>query len=384
MGRATLSRSTGSNALRRRLLPGITASFALASLVAVGFVAPAGAQVEPSSDATPAVSRPADEPAAPSPENPAPGDPAGPGSVPAPSDGSSGGAEPGGAPSEPGSENPTGEVLGPPVPETAPETAPELSTPEPVPGEDATEDPGVTPFVVPPATGNNAVITVKVGGDRTSLVAVGPLAGVTLQLYNGVSAPTTPVADPWATCVSDADGDCSFTVPNTQFGGANRDRRFWVVQTGVPTDWYENPDLGTGSNGGTVTPYEFRTGTQLRPGTTYTSQSSFMLGTGNTNNVASGGIWQSSRVNPTFPAQCGIDVALVLDLSGSVAGDMPQLKAAANQFVGAPVWTTQNRRSRFSPPICVFGTTNEQSPSASDTHVAHVSATGVVGAPVPL
>ncbi|WP_454042033.1 DUF7927 domain-containing protein [Cellulosimicrobium sp. Marseille-Q8652] len=207
---------------------------------------------------------------------------------------------------------------------------------------DEAEEPVSTPFLVPPATGNNAVVTVKVGGDRTSLVAVGPLAGVTLQLYNGVGGPTTPVADAWATCVSDADGDCSFVVPNTQVGGANRDRRFWVVQAGVPTDWYENPDLGTGGAGGTVTPYDFRTGTQLRSGTTYTSQGSFMLGTGNANNVASGGIWQSSRVNPTFPAQCGIDVALVLDLSGSVAGDLPQLKAAANQFVDSLTGTPSN------------------------------------------
>jgi len=226
---------------------------------------------------------------------------------------------------------PPAEVQGPPRPDAeATETS------------DEAEEPGVTPFLVPPATGNNAVVTVKVGGDRTSLVAVGPLAGVTLQLYNGGAAPTTPVADAWATCVSDADGDCSFVVPNTQIGGANRDRRFWVVQTGVPTGWYANPDLGTGSVGGTVTPYDFRTGIQLRSGTTYTSQGSFMLGTGNANNAASGGIWQSSRVNPTFPAQCGIDVALVLDLSGSVAGDLPQLQAAANQFVDSLTGTPSN------------------------------------------
>ncbi len=204
------------------------------------------------------------------------------------------------------------------------------------------EDPGSTPFLVPPATGNNAVITVKVGDDRTSLVAIGPLAGVTLRLYDGGSAPTTPVADAWATCVSDADGDCSFVVPSTQLGGANRDRRFWVVQDGAPTDWYQNPELGTGSVGGTITPYDFRTGTQLRAGTTYTSQGSFMLGTGNTNSAASGGIWQSSRVNPIFPAQCGIDVALVLDLSGSVAGNLSQLKAAANQLVDSLTGTPSN------------------------------------------
>ncbi|MEV7964000.1 isopeptide-forming domain-containing fimbrial protein [Oerskovia paurometabola] len=343
MGRATLSRSTGSKALRRRLLPGITASLALASLVITGFVAPAGAEGEPSPAVTSAVTQEVADPTVQTPQSPAAAEPSSPvdapaESVPPPSDGPTGGEEPSAPTDPPATEEPSGgEILGPPVPETDPAPEPEPATPD-----DAVEGPGVTPFLVPPATGNNAVITVKVGGDRTSLVAVGPLAGVTLQLYDGTGVPTTPVADAWATCVSDADGDCSFVVPDTQFGGANRDRRFWVVQAGVPADWYENPDLGTGGSGATVTPYDFRTGTQLRPGTTYTSQGSFMLGTGNTNAVASGGIWQTSRVNPTFPAQCGIDVALVLDLSGSVAGDLPQLKAAANQFVDSLTGTPSN------------------------------------------
>ena len=48
----------------------------------------------------------------------------------------------------------------------------------------ATDDPAAIE-AVPPATGNNAVITVKVGGDRVSTSAVGSLAGVTLQLYDG-------------------------------------------------------------------------------------------------------------------------------------------------------------------------------------------------------
>ena len=69
---------------------------------------------------------------------------------------------------------------------------------------------------VPPATGNNAVITVKVGGDRVSTSAVGSLAGVTLQLYDGTNAPTTPAVGTFTTCISDVDGDCSFVVPDTQ------------------------------------------------------------------------------------------------------------------------------------------------------------------------
>ena len=211
-------------------------------------------------------------------------------------------------------------------------TAPAPAQSAPAPATKVAQ-PGVAPLDVPPATGNNAVITVSTGGDQISEVAVGPLAGVTLQLYNGTTSPTTPVTDSWATCVSDADGDCSFVVPNTQGLGANRDRRFWIVQTGAPTGWYTNPQLGTGSSGSTLTDYSFRTGTRLRAGSTYTSGVDFMIGTGNTNAQASGGIWQTSRDNAPLPTDCGIDVALVLDLSGSVQPILSDLKTVSTNFV---------------------------------------------------
>ena len=51
----------------------------------------------------------------------------------------------------------------------------------------------LAPQAVPPATGNNAVITVKVGGNRLTTAAVGGLAGVTLTLYDGnATAPDDP------------------------------------------------------------------------------------------------------------------------------------------------------------------------------------------------
>ncbi|WP_262848630.1 VWA domain-containing protein [Mumia quercus] len=209
----------------------------------------------------------------------------------------------------------------------------------------------LAPLAVPPATGNNAVITVQVGADRVGTTGVTDLAGTTLQLYDGTTAPTTPVADSWATCVSDADGDCSFVVPNTQtgaagcFGGAgvNCDRRFWIVQTGVPSGFTENEALRTGNGDGSgsqETPYQFRTGTALRAGNTYTSATDFMIGSGNTNRVASGGVWQQSRINPEPVQKCGLDVALILDLSGSVtAPQLVNLKAAADTFADSLVGT---------------------------------------------
>ncbi len=203
---------------------------------------------------------------------------------------------------------------------------------------------------VPPATDANAVITVKVGGDRLTTASVGGLAGITLQLWDGTdTGPTAPVPSDQIggtnTCVSDADGDCSWIIPNTGSDladSANRDRRFWIVQAGgVPAPWFQNTSLITGPDGGpfSATPYRFRTGTELRSGTTYSSGSNFMVGTGNTAPTASGGIWQSSRVNPVVPTECGLRVALVLDLSGSVSGSLPALKNAATTFTNSLVGT---------------------------------------------
>ena len=211
--------------------------------------------------------------------------------------------------------------------------------------------PGPAPMVVPVPTGDEAVITVRVGSDRVGTTGVTGLAGSTLQLYDGTATgPTTPVAADWATCVSDADGDCSFVVPDTEpggfgcfGGGANCDRRFWVVQTGVPEGYVENETLRTGNGDGTasqLTPYQFRTGTTLRAGGTYSSQTNFMVSTGGTNRSASGGVWQQSRVNPAPLTQCGLSVAVVLDLSGSVdASELAALKGAADTFVDTLVGT---------------------------------------------
>ena len=245
-----------------------------------------------------------------------------------------------------------------------PKTAVSPDPSAPAAADPSTTDPAALPQVVPPATGNNAVITVKVGGDRVSTSAVAGLAGVTLQLYDGTSAPSTPVTDSFATCVSDVDGDCNFIVPNTQANGANRDRRFWVVRTTSSAGWFGLNTLVTGASPPFAsTPYQFRTGDQLRAGNTYASSgpnATFMLSTGNTNPTASGGIWQTSRNNPAFPAKCGINVALVLDLSGSVAPALASLKTAAKTFTNSLVGTPSQLSLFTFSSTAPANTTNNQ------------------------
>lgn len=177
-----------------------------------------------------------------------------------------------------------------------------------------------------------ATIDVQVGGDRTGIASVSGLAGVQLELYtdnNGTIG--SPVGQPWSTCVSVASGLCTFTVPSPDGS------RYWVVQRSAPNDvpagWFSNDTLAIGTSP-TSQAYRFRTPV-IGSGTDVSSTVDFMIASGNDNNQASGGIWQNSRVNPVAPQQCGIDVALIIDLSGSVAPYETQLKNAAKGFVDA-------------------------------------------------
>lgn len=200
------------------------------------------------------------------------------------------------------------------------------------------------PATVPEPSASSSVVTVKTGGDRSASQEVAPLAGVRLGLFADTTT-TEPIRERWATCVSDAAGDCSFTVPDTGPGGANAGASFQVGQLadGVPDGWFTNLDLRTGKGDGSgsqQSPYRFAT-PALAGGSSYSSTRDFMRSTqySATPYTASEGIWQQSRVNPRVPRRCGLDVALVLDLSAPVRGGLPALKDAANTFTDALVGT---------------------------------------------
>lgn len=214
-----------------------------------------------------------------------------------------------------------------------------ISTARPAPDDPTPEQ--VTPATVPAPSAGAAIIAVKVAGGRTQSNQLAPLAGVQLELYNDQAGNNDATGATWGTCISDADGDCFFEVPDA--GGANRDRRFWIRQTGVPdpAQWFQNNSFMTSTNGQSfsATSYTFRTGSRLRAGETYRSTNDFMIT--ETGAAASSGVWQTSRANPALPASCGLNVALVLDLSYSVAlaGAEDELKEAAQAFTNALVGT---------------------------------------------
>ncbi|MDH6189870.1 hypothetical protein M2168_002902 [Streptomyces sp. CZ24] len=224
---------------------------------------------------------------------------------------------------------------------------------------------------VPAPTPTTSVVTVRTGGDRTADAVVGPLAGVTLGLFTDEAA-TDPVDPDWGVCVSDAEGDCSFTVPGTGPGGPHEGAVYTVRQITAPSGWYTNPELrtGPGSGSGSLSPaYAFPT-PELEGGQTYSSTSDFMYSTEYRESpfTASTGIWQQSRNNPPLNGACGIDVALVLDLSASVGSALPQLKAAADQFTdtlaGTPSRLSLFSFDRNSPST---GTENHPEPTSVST-----------------
>ncbi|WP_162564221.1 MULTISPECIES: VWA domain-containing protein [Microbacterium] len=256
--------------------------------------------------------------------------------------------------------SPTEVPADPPHPEApAPSTAPEDAPPgaEPVadddstqieePALDAAEPTDVGVFAVPAPGAGEAVITVRTGDTRSQSDpnAIAPLAGVQLGLFTTLTGGTQLF-----TCTADAEGDCSFVVPDTGDGGVNRDREMYVRQIAPPAGTFTNPQLRTGDAFGgdnQATSYSFRVGQnvggtwQVRAGSTYTTTppAEFMVSSGNTNRIASGGVWQTSRNNPVLPQQCGLDIALVMDLSGSVNPSIVAARDAAKTLVNSMVGT---------------------------------------------
>ena len=170
---------------------------------------------------------------------------------------------------------------------------------------------------VPPLpTDTTSVIEVLVGADRAAEDNLTGVAGVTLQLHDGgAQGPTTPVTEPWATCVSDETGSCFFVVPGTEAGGPNSNRRFWVVRTGTPVGWFGLDALMIGGDPRALVPYRFRT-PGMTAGRRFSSGNQFMDSSQDlTDPLDSSGIWQTSRDNPPASLDCGRDIALILDLS---------------------------------------------------------------------
>jgi len=215
---------------------------------------------------------------------------------------------------------------------------------------------------VPAPTPTTAVVSVKVAGARSSATTVAPVAGARFGLFATEPGQATFDSDgatsatPRYTCTSDAAGDCSFVVP-IGAGGTTAGTRLWLAPIGFPTGWYNQPVWQTAPLSPTAadpkvqTPHVFQTpplqaNNAYVSGQTYGSYG-FMTDPGSqttparptaqfpnfTRRSASAGYWPLSRVNPDLPAKCGINVAIIVDLSSSVSGYVPQIQSAISSFV---------------------------------------------------
>lgn len=189
--------------------------------------------------------------------------------------------------------------------------------------------------------GDAATVVVHVGGYRTGATTVSGLGGVTLGLFASEGA-TSPVDGDWGVATSDVGGVVTFTVPADQIGSSTR---YWVKGVSGSGGYALDQQLTTAPitdpDNDTARPYAFQT-PKLVKGGRYESGKDFMtLPTKGTDYTASEGRWALSYANPTLEQQCGVRVALVVDLSASVlqANATKALHDAAKTYVDALLGT---------------------------------------------
>lgn len=184
---------------------------------------------------------------------------------------------------------------------------------------------------------NNATLTIQKGGDRETAQGVDGLAGATFDFFAGdAGTPPAANASPTASCVTAADGQCSVDVPGRTGGGTgNNQQGYWIRERTAPAGFAIAQQLGTATTASSPsTPVNYNlvfTGNVANnTGRTFPEAS-----TGSTNLLARGSFWADLRDNPALPGECGLNIALLIDNSGSIGGDAQNVKNAANGFVDA-------------------------------------------------
>ena len=127
-------------------------------------------------------------------------------------------------------------------------------------------------------------------------------------------------------CTTLAVGTCTVSVANGH--------TYTVTQAAAPGGWFTSHDLGVGTAASLAAANYSRVSVQVPSGGGAISVPP--TGTSsNTNNAYRSGVWAVSRDNPPAPAACGLNVALLFDLSGSIAPNLARYKAAAEGFITA-------------------------------------------------
>jgi len=223
---------------------------------------------------------------------------------------------------------------------------------------------------VPGPADGVAVVDIKIASDRTSVSTIGPLSGEEYGLFarrpthftfDGIVDLVAEGANqPLYRCTSDLDGDCVWTVPiGSGAGAVPAETRLWTGPITMPPGYYANPVWQTGPLTGAdsqyiSTPRMFQT-PALQAGQVYTAGAQWITTPGIATDtsgmpaglangtstaagsyrqrISSGGITVAARVNPASVTSCGRRVALVVDLSSSMNGQVANLKSALDAIV---------------------------------------------------
>ncbi|MEE6273826.1 hypothetical protein V2J56_10765, partial [Georgenia sp. MJ206] len=232
----------------------------------------------------------------------------------------------------PDAEAPAPAVSAPESAQAEGETADAAADVAPSAEEADASDVGVLNVPDAPPGPNQAKIIVTAGGDRTGTgptsTSTTPLAGATFEFFETSGPDVLTGGTPTdASCTTDATGECGVFV-DLELG----DNYFYAVQTDGPTGWIIPEFWADG------TPFRFSTRTPIASGgsaETRTVRLPRQL-----TNTAPSPVWASVRPNPTPPPQCGLDMAMVIDLSNSVTHNededlLSEYKASAATFVDA-------------------------------------------------
>lgn len=212
----------------------------------------------------------------------------------------------------------------------------------PDPGGSASSAPaGAADAPVQPAALDGARVTVHAVGDRQGDDATA-LAGTTFQAYRD-SGFTNAVAG--ASCTTDAGGDC-------ELGGLAPFTRYYVRAVATPAPFQVIDTMTTKAEGSIPYGDAVTTG---GPGSSTPTRA-----------------FVARRTNPPFPGECGLDIALVMDLSNSIdADELVEMKTAARGFVTALQGT----------PSSVAGFTfATEAPAGGNGDLALTDVSGVSGA----
>lgn len=327
---------------------------------------------------------------APSPSEAAPEAPA-----PAPVETSSPSAEP--------SPTPDGAAVAPnePSPEATAEPSdipPDVTSPETPVEPRAVQAPAAEDLVIAPMAANDigqngvgtapapsstqVAITVQAAGPRATNGTIAPLAGARYGAYRGSNVTATPpAADQMVgTCTTDATGRCYMLLPRA---GANTTNQSYVVsQISAPAGYRVLPELNYSTNGTSVAdsllPYRFRTGSSYN---NQASSRTFVFPRPQGQDLetyrTTSGWWANALENPTVPARCGLDVAILVDLSSSVEGNEHNSRAAATGIINALTGTP----SRVA--LHTFASSTPAAPTNTNANVPLTSvATSTSAAPL--